>query len=231
MKIVVLDFDNTLFCTDYNNLMKNVNFAQRWNYDDDIIRLSESVNNIIETFVNIGKVYIITNATESWVDLVLNTFIPRCKPLFEKVDLISTVDKGYSDISDIKQWKYKPFEEIIENNENVTHIISLGDQHSDRDSCIRLRKQYENLIIKNVLLMRQPTIKDLLLQHNLIINYIDLFKNDEKMDLSMQKNFINTDNTPSIPSTPSIQSDSLPLLPLLNKANSYPNLHEICTEV
>jgi hypothetical protein len=198
-----------------------------FNYGVDMIKLSESINNIIETFVTIGKVYIITNATESWVDLILNTFIPGCKPSFEKVDLISTVDKGYSNIYDIKQWKYRPFEEIIENNENVTHIISLGDQYSDRDSCMRLGKQYENLIIKNVLLMQKPTIKELLLQHNIITKCIDIFKNDEKMDLLMQKSFIDTTNITSIPF---IQSDNLH--PPLKKVNTYSNVQqEICTEV
>ncbi len=173
-KIIVLDYDNTLFPTLYfKSLLKNVpqdniycNYFNNKNEtellnlikEDDvsseklivtvpIVSVFNKLDIILESFIlkllEIGKIFIITAANSSWVNMTAKDFLPKFYSLISKMTLLSAKDLyeskypiGHDLESTISKWKYTTMVDYILplcRNERVNNIISIGDTYSDME--------------------------------------------------------------------------------------------------
>ena len=65
---------------------------------------------MLELAVKFGKVYIITNAAEGWVEFSCKRFMPTCFECLNKITVISARTKYESKFpGDVPKWKINAF--------------------------------------------------------------------------------------------------------------------------
>lgn len=65
---------------------------------------------MLELAIKYGRVYIITNAAEGWVEFSCHKFMPEVEPVLEKVTIISARDRYESKYpDDVTKWKLYTF--------------------------------------------------------------------------------------------------------------------------
>lgn len=88
-----------------------------------------------------GKVFIITNAAEGWVEFSAQKFMPAVAPFLERITIISARTKYESHFpQDVSQWKLHAFletQQIIE-EAAMTNIVALGDSMMELDAAHHL---------------------------------------------------------------------------------------------
>ena len=92
---------------------------------------------MLELAVKYGRVYIITNAAEGWVEFSCKKFMPAVLPILEKVIIISARQKyelRFPD--DVPKWKLYAFLETQGDldNGNMKNILALGDSMMEIDA-------------------------------------------------------------------------------------------------
>lgn len=178
MKIVVFDFDDTLFATTEINNQKNI-------FDRVFKELSKSILSLLDEAVKrSNKVLIITNAESSWVKLCTEKLLPGCELFMSKFDVISTVDAGFGDVP-VRYRKSNVFRESLLsyfNAEGKHELISFGDCPFDRRAA-RLMAS-DNINVKTIKFAHRPTLEQLLSQQELIKSCFDhIFSHPGPLDL------------------------------------------------
>ena len=119
---------------------------------------------MLELAVNYGKVYIITNAAEGWVEFSAHKFMPQVLPILERVTIISARAKYESKFpDDVPKWKLYAFLETqtdLENG-NMKNIIALGDSMMEIDAAQRLANTFQKAMIKTVKFREFPKPNEL----------------------------------------------------------------------
>jgi hypothetical protein len=92
---------------------------------------------MLELAVKSGRVYIITNAAEGWVEFSCHKFLPQVLPLLDQVTIISARAKYESKFpNDVPKWKLYAFLETQTDldNGNMKNILALGDSMMEIDA-------------------------------------------------------------------------------------------------
>ena len=100
---------------------------------------------MLELAVKYGKVYIITNAAEGWVEFSCHKFMPEVFPVLDKVQIISARAKYESKFpDDVPKWKLYAFLETQGdmNNGNIKNIVALGDSMMEMDAAHHLAMKF-----------------------------------------------------------------------------------------
>ena len=131
-----------------------------------------------------GKVYIVTNAQEGWVELSANRFLPKVfKELQQDVSIISARTK-YQKLfpKDISKWKVQAFLETREEMEDdaITNLIALGDNIFEIEAAYILGNTFKSAFIKTVKFRPSPSTSELIKQIKLVLTQFDLICNSPK---------------------------------------------------
>lgn len=178
MNVIVFDFDDTLFPSSHINWSPS--------YDKSYPELAQNILGLITTAQKYcNKVYIITNAQKEWVELCTYKMLPGCEMLCDKVDVISTVDIGYSKDADYSVWKTNAFIDTLSKFfSNGGTLLSFGDCLYDRDAALAMKS--DNVTVKNVKFASRPSLEQLLRQQQMVQNSFDyLFTHDGDLDLML----------------------------------------------
>ncbi len=157
MKIIVFDFDDTLFPSTFTS------------YQDlgEMPEISASMLSVIDKARSYcDKIYIITNAKIEWIDFCNE----KSLNIDLNVEIISTVDQGYN-THDISCWKTVAFVDVLKEHflfEENHELISFGDCPNDRKACMNIKKVFPYVVVKNVLMLPEPSTLDLLTEHRII---------------------------------------------------------------
>jgi hypothetical protein len=164
MIVFVFDWDNTLMASHHHQETSQKGLVS--NYTE----LAQSIKSILDKAQKAGKTYIITNAQKSWVKMCIDLYLPGCEDIYNTVDIISTVDDGFSVDTHISLWKTKAFESMWKKlpGEEEHQLISFGDCRFDRQAAIHINNMYNNSVVKNVFFCQQPSLEQLVRQQDLI---------------------------------------------------------------
>lgn len=180
--IIFIDWDDTVFPTTFLN-QNNENYEiNKYIFDFYRQNYFDSLKKIIDKLQSYGTIYVVTNATLSWLKLCINNY-PELEEIFYNIELRSAQDEFFS-VDDIQgtNWKYNLFNKILE-SENIdksdkNNIISIGDGPIERNSILRIKHIYNNSYVKSVKLNEMPNIscmiyefKKLYFISNKLINY------------------------------------------------------------
>ena len=92
-----------------------------------------------------GRVYIITNAAEGWVEFSCNRFMPEVYPILSKIEIISARAKYESKFpGDVPKWKLYAFLETQSDltNGNMKNVVALGDSMMEMDAAHHLAMKF-----------------------------------------------------------------------------------------
>lgn len=103
--------------------------------------------------MELGKVFIITNAAEGWVQYSTKKYLPKLEELIKTIQVISARTR-YEEIfpNEYHQWKMHAFLETIDHLEisAVTNLIALGDSHMELDAAQHLGTKFSTSLIKTI---------------------------------------------------------------------------------
>jgi hypothetical protein len=141
--------------------------------------------------VQYGKVYIITNAAEGWVEFSCRKFFPSCFPILTKIKIISARSRYERTFpGDVPKWKIHAFLETQEqlNNGNIKNIIALGDSMMELEAAHQLALRFQKALIKTVKFRELPKPNELVKQLNLVITkFQDIVNNSRNLTIRLER--------------------------------------------
>ena len=116
--------------------------------------LDEVSVQLISKSKELGKVYIITNAADGWIELSANRFLPRVYQEIQKDVKIISARAHYERQfpRNYQKWKVEAFLETRADMEELalTNLVALGDNIFEIEAAYILGAQYKNAFIKTV---------------------------------------------------------------------------------
>jgi len=188
--LFIFDWDDTLMCTTFMDAMKidlqskMESISELW---IDLDKLSSSALNILTTAMSLGKVVIITNAEEKWVEYSAQKFMPELIPILRQIRIISArteYEKKYP--GKYILWKFHAMSSVV--NESIKNILSIGDSIVERESVMLIADTTSHdLYRKSIKLADKPTIVNLHKQLELLnLNIKQLTGLRKHLDLQLK---------------------------------------------
>ena len=179
--IMFFDWDDTLLCSSFLSKIGLFDDEQTIKINlklikDQLSKLEENVFKVLSISVKLGDTFIITNASEGWVESSAKKYLPNIIKLFNKVKIISARTAYENQFpNDNKLWKLAVFRDIANfyNKNIVTNIISFGDSNIENDAAVKVSSLFQECFIKTIKLKDNPKIEDMIKQLDLISKQFD----------------------------------------------------------
>jgi hypothetical protein len=126
-----------------------------------------------------GRVVIVTNGTDNWVQMSCEHFMPNLMPLIEQLTVVSAQDR-YRHMFPTKpiEWKRRTFRDVLDAETRplgrVRNLISIGDGLAEQ-MAMRAMKSYPDAlfnnpmnVVKTVKLLEFPTLESLVMQLKIV---------------------------------------------------------------
>ena len=177
--LIFFDWDDTLLCSSFlieysqqENKKNILNQKNNSSYKNYLNNLENIVYNLLQTSINYGDTYIITNASKNWVIYSSFKFFPKVIQLFNKIRIISARDAYENEFpNQTKFWKLAVFMDIanLYNKNVVTNIISIGDSSIENEAASKLSYLFTECYIKTIKFQEEPKPYHLLKQLKLVL--------------------------------------------------------------
>ncbi|EEA08536.1 uncharacterized protein CMU_003750 [Cryptosporidium muris RN66] len=215
---IIFDWDDTLLCTTYINRILNcehVDFREQKkgniNINDNdfdistVVELPKAVlekleliqkygKKLLESSLELGHVFIITNAIEGWVEYSANKYLPKLVPTLSKVIIISARSKYEMEFpGGYYQWKFNAFLEVQKklNSEIITNLISIGDSVIEMEAVHILGKEFSESLVKTIKMRESPTPDEIAKQLALISSkFEDIYLNARNLKIVLEKKVV-----------------------------------------
>lgn len=134
--------------------------------------LDQASLKLLQTAKTLGRIYIITNAAEGWVELSSTRFMPLvAKEIENDVTIISARTKYEKQFPhQYTEWKMRAFMETLSemDSEAITNIIAIGDSNIELQAAYHLASQFSHAFIKTVKFRESPSTHELTKQIKLV---------------------------------------------------------------
>ena len=171
-----------------NNEITNQKYSQIKNL---LLKLEEKIFKVLSISILLGDTYIITNASEGWVESSAKKYLPNIIKLFKKVKIISARTAYENQFpNDNKLWKLAVFRDIanLYNKNIVTNFICFGDSNIEIDAAIKVSSMFSECYIKTIKLKEDPKIEDMIKQLDLIAKqFNDIHSATRNIFLTVEK--------------------------------------------
>lgn len=201
--IFIVDWDDTLFPTNWvtKNQIDITNINSINKYKLFFIELDKILAGLINHMNSFGTVYIISNASLSWLKNCLN-ILPGTRNIVMRnnIRLISARDIYSPKYQSSMEWKVSCFQDVLSevlnnlygkiNNSNYLNIMSFGDANYEYIALLNLDKFFKlnnpniNYLLKNVKFMEKPDFNFIIDQISVLnknlpiivnkLNFVDL---------------------------------------------------------
>jgi hypothetical protein len=170
--LCIFDWDDTLFPTSSLQLLDLLygDFVLSKEQVEEFLRLADSVENILRSALQFGRVVIVTNAQKGWVEKCCARMMPSLLSLFPEVDIISARSAYESCTSSPFEWKRLAFDKEAETLETLGiqeyTLISLGDSAYELRAIKAISDSRPSCCGKSCKFMQKPTVEELIMQHD-----------------------------------------------------------------
>jgi hypothetical protein len=138
-----------------------------------------------------GRVYIITNAAEGWVEFSCRKFFPTVFPLLALITIISARARFEREFpGDVPKWKLHAFLETQDHleNGNIKNIIAIGDSMMELEAAHQLATRFQKALIKTIKFRELPKPNELVKQLNLVIaKFEDIVNNSRNLTIRLAR--------------------------------------------
>ena len=171
--IIIFDWDDTLLPTSF--LTPGGVFKEDLIISDSdqekLSTIEHYVSELLNSSVEKGNVFIITNAGKGWVEYSANRFYPSIKNNLKKIEIISArgeYEKLYPGNS--REWKIQAFLTLLKfvNVKLVTNIICVGDSLFEMEAGRILASKFTEAFIKTIKFREAPKLDELIKQLKLV---------------------------------------------------------------
>eukprot|EP00188_Purpureofilum_apyrenoidigerum_P000587 Plantae.Rhodophyta-Purpureofilum_apyrenoidigerum.ctg12628.p1 GENE.Plantae.Rhodophyta-Purpureofilum_apyrenoidigerum.ctg12628~~Plantae.Rhodophyta-Purpureofilum_apyrenoidigerum.ctg12628.p1 ORF type:complete len:245 (+),score=42.78 Plantae.Rhodophyta-Purpureofilum_apyrenoidigerum.ctg12628:191-925(+) len=194
--VIVFDWDDTLFAS---TALTSIGLCVDEQEDEvpvslqlELIELETYVISVLEEVAKLGKVIIITNSDQGWVDMCCERYFPRVLQYLERyaVSVISAryfYQHRYPNAP--SHWKIHAFEDNLKlfcPQSRDFNLLVFGDGLSERKAAHRFGSQRTGCRIKTVKFISQPSISDLMQQISLLLTSLEhIWEHDGSFDIDL----------------------------------------------
>lgn len=179
--ITIIDWDDTLFPTNWvskNNVDMN-NKDQISSYSVYFLELDKTISNFLLNLSKDTKIYIITNANITWINLCLKS-LPKTSQIIKEnnIEIISARDRNANYNISPNEWKIYTFQDVFldtlsNNNDELYNIMSIGDAMYEYNALLvlgnKLSSRGVNNNLKSIKLKEKPEF-DLIIEQMILID-------------------------------------------------------------
>ena len=208
--IFLIDWDDTLFPSSWIN-SNNINLQNESSINDYklyFLDLDKVVSGFLDSLNKVGDIYIVTNASLSWIKTCLNILQLTSKTIIlNRIRIISARDLYSNRTNSATEWKILTFKNVIMENlkklnnikqNTYLNIFSFGDAKYEYIALLNLNnflienemvKEYAknnnfNFLLKSIKFIDKPTFEYIIDQIKVIEQNRDLIINKlEYIDL------------------------------------------------
>jgi len=167
--VIVFDWDDTLLCTSF--LSSQGDDGLPMHIEQHLRSTQQVARRLLERALQSGHTFIITNATNGWVEYSAAKWAPGLLPVLQKVRVISARSKYEPQFpGQVSKWKVEAFLEVQRtlNSPIITNLISIGDSTFELDAAHVMASQFDTALIKTVKLREHPSPEGLYKQLDLV---------------------------------------------------------------
>ena len=171
--IIILDWDDTLLPTSFLSPggIFNLDIKLSKNDSEKLTKIEKEVSNLLNSAIEKGEVFIITNADKGWVEFSANKFYPSIIGILSKIKIISAREE-YGNVfpGDSAKWKIQTFLDLQKyiNLNLVTNLLCFGDSIIEIKAGKILASKFREAFIKTIKFKEAPKLDDLFKQLNLV---------------------------------------------------------------
>lgn len=134
-------------------------------------QIQDCVVQLLLKAMDLGNVFLITNASEGWVDYSAKAYMPRVVDVLTRLTIISArslYEHKYPGA--YHKWKFNAFLEIHKklDSETITNLISIGDSIIEMEAVHILGREFSESLVKTIKMKESPTPDELYKQLSLI---------------------------------------------------------------
>lgn len=141
--------------------------------------LEVKVEQTLLTAMAYGRVVIVTNALEGWVETSCAAFLPGLRPLLDELDIVSA-RSTYESLGDASPtaWKRRAFADVIiaasdEMEDSRPNIVCVGDSMYEHAALSAAVRGMPSCRMKSLKLLEHPCIRQLIEEHDLLLQNFD----------------------------------------------------------
>jgi len=190
----IFDWDDTLFPTSWlqhRGLFSSVVTLSR-EEDLQLEELAASIKATLKLALQFGKVVIVTNAEQFWVERSCTSFMPSLVGLLMDIDIISARTAYEQGGREPSEWKCLAFASELDHfcgsqgDGHQWNIVSLGDSLHELTALKSVTKDMPDCCAKSIKLFDVPSIEQLIEQHELLLNcLLDVVEHNGDMDVEI----------------------------------------------
>lgn len=168
--VLIFDWDDTLMYTSF--ILQAGDRVIPLPTRRILFRIESAAQKLLETALDLGHTYIVTNAQEGWVEDSASRYMPSLLPILQKVPIISARSAHEAECSgDVAMWKKRAFVELGRKlpQQAITNLVSTGDSMFELDAANLLGEQFARSLIKTVKLQERPSPQELVKQLELLL--------------------------------------------------------------
>jgi phosphoglycolate phosphatase-like HAD superfamily hydrolase len=179
--VIIFDWDDTLICTSF--LSKRADLPRTAAFDRQMKKVEESAVKILRQATQAGRVLIITNAVDGWVEYSAKEYMPEILPVLRRVEVVSARHRYGSQFPDeAAQWKVHTFLDAQKRLPQIlTNLIAVGDSDFEMDAARIMGHRFAEGLTKTVKLRENPApeelVKDLEFLSRNFTSVVDSVKN------------------------------------------------------
>ena len=189
--VTIFDWDDTLLCTSHLEMVQRQYGAIPTQVREQLASLERIVQTLIRQASKSGKVFIITNASEGWVQHSSSLCMPGLTEDLATVEIISA--RGAFEASfpgDSHAWKMHAFLQVQNKLqlEAVTNLVSIGDSHIEMDAVHLLGRSFAHALVKTVKLWERPTPYELQKQLEVVADKMpDIYSTGTTLNIWLER--------------------------------------------
>ena len=189
--VTIFDWDDTLLCTTHLEMVQRQYGAIPVQVREQLASLERVVLSLLENAVKNGKAFIITNASEGWVQHCRRCACPA-SPTRSRRSTSSARARGSRRRSsgDSHAWKMHAFLQVSNKlqMEAVTNLISVGDSHIEMDAVHLLGRSFAHALVKTVKLWERPTPYELQKQLEVVAEKLpDIYRSGTTLNIWLER--------------------------------------------
>jgi hypothetical protein len=192
--LFVFDYDDTLFPTTFlASLGYSLESSRATPEVQSVLNaLAKEVEETLRQADEIGRVVILTNAEDGWIELTSKKFMPTVNEYicsFPIVSARSTYEP--MGITNPYIWKLRAFDNVMREHLAMCPagycLVSLGDSIHERDAAHQVSSVIESIVCKTVKFIERPDVGNLVKQHSLVRECLPkILDNSNTLDLCIQ---------------------------------------------
>ena len=154
--VFILDWDDTLMCTSFIKL-KNQNLSE--SEKNLILNLGKIVSNFLSHCQEYGRIIILTNSSENWVNKTANEYLGLGDLCEKNIKIISTRDRYLKKGLDYKNWKELALNDIINKyKDKIGNLICASDSEKDINTFKKFMQKIKCINISTIKFKRKPSL-------------------------------------------------------------------------